>query len=230
MLYSQSHTFDSRYMADRLSTILVADDHPLFREAMRDVVVDAFPQAKILEASSLTMVSETVQADDSVELILLDLNMPGMNGFAGFISLRNSQPAIPIVLVTAEQDANVMREAESCGAAGFIGKSLSRKEMIKALHQVAAGDVYFPDAGQYDGASDTLFTTNVDEELANRISQLTQQQRKVLELVASGLANKVIAYELGITESTVKAHVSAILRKLNVYSRTQLALIVNSTR
>ena len=223
MLYSVAETSIKANMHDQPSTILVADDHPLFREAMCDVARESFPNINIVEANSYQQVSELVETDDSIEMILLDLKMPGMNDMSGFVSLRNSVPATPVVMVTAEQDPGIVREAAACGAAGFINKAQSRKTMVEALKQIASGDVYFPDEDvQSSGVLDSA-----DEELAQRIESLTQQQKKVLEFVASGLANKVIAYELGITESTVKAHVSAILRKLNVRSRTQLALIVS---
>ncbi len=226
MLYSVPETLGTSTM-EQSSTILIADDHPLFREAMRDVVAEAFPEIRTLEANSYQVVEDLVESDETIELILLDLKMPGMNGFSGFVSLRNAVPAIPIVVITADQDPATVRELAARGAAGFMSKSLSRRTMVDALHCVASGDLFFTETGATEDVGPSGGTGNIDEELEQKICSLTQQQRKVLEFVASGLANKVIAYELGITESTVKAHVSAVLRKLNVHSRTQLALIVN---
>ncbi len=186
---------------------------------MRSVVSEGFPEAAVVEANSYQEVLEVVARNPAIDLILLDLNMPGMNDFAGFVSLRNAAPATPVVVVTADERPEIVEEARTCGAAGYINKSLHRSTMIEALQQVSGGALYFPevDAVEQPAAG--------DESIGSAMTDLTSQQTRVLDMVAKGLSNKVIAYELGVTESTIKAHVSAILRKLNAHSRTQLAII-----
>ena len=158
-----------------------------------------------------------VCGNEDLELIFLDLNMPGMMGFNGLVELRNAVPSVPIVIVSASEDATTVNEAITYGAAGFLPKSLARDDMAAAVKLVLDGQIYTPrtaaGAGRPLGAADAA--------LADSISQLTHQQRVVLQMLVNGRPNKQIAYELSIVESTVKAHVSAILRKLRVHSRTQ---------
>lgn len=203
------------------SKILIADDHPLFREALRQVVGEVFGTPDCVEASDLDQALSLAGADDSFDLILLDLNMPGMNGFTGLVSLRNVAPSVPIVMVSATEERMVMQEAITFGASGFIPKFLAKEEMAEAVRQVVSGGIYLPQTGN-DAGDNRLSLT--DQQLGERLAQLTGQQRRVLEMLVMGKSNKTIAYELSIAESTVKAHVSAILRKLNVHSRTQAVI------
>lgn len=202
------------------AAILIADDHPLFREALRRVAVEVFADHEFFEVDCCEKAIEVID-EDNLELIFLDLNMPGMDGFNGLMTLRNAAPSVPIIVVSATEDAGTVREAITCGASGFIPKSLAKDEMVAAVRLVLAGGVYTPPLSRAGAGRQAI---RVDPKLAESISQLSHQQRIVLQMLASGRPNKQIAYELNIVESTVKAHVSAILRKLKVHSRTQAVI------
>lgn len=205
--------------------ILIADDHPLFREAIHDVVSNGFPGSTIMETADLDSTLQLTQSHDDLDLILLDLNMPGMHGLNGLISLRNEAPTIPVVIVSAEQDKQIVLQSITYGAVGFITKSSSRAQMTDAIEQILSGNVYLP--------SDIIRTptkgsrrhfhdqSSVSQEL---LQALTRKQLLVLERMTKGESNKQIAYNMDIAETTVKAHVSAILRKLNVHNRVQAIL------
>jgi len=204
--------------------ILIADDHPLFREALHHVAQAALPNPKCADAHDVESALALVRDDDSFDLILLDLFLPGAEGFSCLIALRNKAPATPILIVSASDDRQVMREAYSFGAVGYLPKSADQEVMTKALGQVMAGDVYFPadvlapPAARGDGARGAFSSSETEG------PALTHRQLVVLELLAQGKANKQIAHELQISEITVKAHVSAILRKLNVRNRVQAVI------
>ena len=193
--------------------VMVADDHPLFREALAQIVGSAMPNARVVECGCLDD-AQTALAEQDFELILLDVNMPGMNGMAGLLNLRNMAPATPVVIVSGREDRETIDQAMGCGAAGFIPKSFSRDGMHSALCTVLAGEISTPADAPLDGLPDRHAA----------VAALSGQQRRVLEMISAGKANKIIAYELSISESTVKAHVTAILRKLNLRSRIQAAL------
>jgi DNA-binding NarL/FixJ family response regulator len=201
--------------------VLIADDHPLFREALRQVVALTLPDHDIAEAQSLDE-AMAIAAGDGLDLILLDINMPGMNGFSGLIALRNHVPATPVVVISADESRETIRQAMTLGASGFIPKSMDREHMIAAVNSVLAGDVFVPvDLTETGGSRLDAWP---DDTFRDGYAALTAQQRKVLEMLVSGKSNKLIAYELHVAESTVKAHVSAVLRKLKVTSRTQAVL------
>jgi DNA-binding NarL/FixJ family response regulator len=201
-------------------TILIADDHPLFRDALQQVIGQAFSGAAVTEASTLDEAMVAAQGDD-FDLLLLDINMPGMNGFNGLIALRNAVPATPIVVVSADEDRQTVQQALTLGASGFIPKSMAKDGMVRGLRDVVEEGKVFMPVDLSDGSSSSVV---VDEQFQQGYAALTAQQRKVLEMLVMGKSNKVIAFELTIAESTVKAHVSAILRKLRVNSRTQAVL------
>jgi DNA-binding NarL/FixJ family response regulator len=203
-------------------TVMIADDHPLFRAALCQVIAGLFSPHRILEASTLAEAHAVIAGDadadpaeHDLDMILLDLQMPGSVGFSGLLELRNAVPAVPIVIVSAADAPTIMRDAITYGAAGFIPKSLSPERIGDALRLVMTGAVYLPDDGTA-GAP--------DGKLHDRLAALTQGELRVFELLAKGKSNKIIAYELGIKESTVKAHITAILRKLHVFSRTQAVI------
>ena len=206
--------------------ILIADDHPLFREAICNVIRSGFPGCTILETADLDSTLLLAVEHDNLDLILLDLNMPGMSGLNGLMSLRNEAPTIPVVIVSAEQDKHIVLQAITYGAVGFITKSTPREQMTAAIEQVLAGHAYLPaDIIRSEQASTrrTPREATISPEL---LQALTRKQLQVLERMAKGEANKQIAYNLDIAETTVKAHVSAILRKLNVHNRVQAILSV----
>ena len=208
------HGVPSRPVPDgEACAVLIADDHPLFRDALAQIVGSTLPQARVVECGCLED-AQAALAQQDFELILLDVNMPGMNGMAGLLALRNTAPATPVVIVSGREDRETVDQAMGCGAAGFIPKSLSRDGMFSALCTVLAGEISTPQEGPLDGMPDRHAA----------VAALSSQQRRVLEMISAGKANKIIAYELSISESTVKAHVTAILRKLNLRSRIQAAL------
>jgi len=197
----------------------------LFREAIHNVISDGFPGSEVMETGDLDSALALSQEHDDLDLILLDLNMPGMHGLNGLINLRNESPTIPVVIVSAEQDKQVVLQAITYGAVGFITKSSPRLQMTEAIQQILNGNVYLPPEiirSQKIGGQRRM---NDCLGLAPELLQaLTRKQLLVLERMTKGDSNKQIAYSLEIAETTVKAHVSAILRKLNVHNRVQAIL------
>ena len=216
---------DARLESD-VYKLLIADDHPLFREAIADVIRARYPDAEILQSENLEAAAELAEAHDDLDLILLDLNMPGMHGLNGLMQLRNDAPTIPVVIISAEEDKNIVLQAMTYGAVGFIIKSLPREKMTEALEQVLAGQVYLPSDVIRSSADPSRSRRRQDENQIppEMLNSLTRRQLLVLERMANGESNKQIAYNLCIAETTVKAHVSAILRKLNVHNRIQAVL------
>lgn len=205
--------------------ILIADDHPLFREAITSVIEAGFSGSEVVETENLETALALAQEQDDFDLILLDLNMPGMNGLNGLISLRNEAPTIPVVIVSAEEDKQVVLQAITYGAVGFITKSSPRAQMTQAIEQILAGNVYLPSDIIRTGKESTRRHRHDENNLAPELlNSLTRRQLLVLERMSKGESNKQIAYNLNIAETTVKAHVSAILRKLNVHNRVQAIL------
>jgi len=202
------------------TTILVADDHPLFREALRGAVVREIPDARLHEADSADALYAMADAHPDADLLLLDLNMPGAQGFSALVHLRGLHPQLPVVMVSAREEPAVIRRALDHGAMGFIPKSSNADELGTALRHVLDGDRWVPDIA--DAASRTA---SDEHDVAARIRELTPQQFRVLQMLGSGKLNKQIGYELGVSEATIKAHMSAILRKLGASNRTQAVLM-----
>ena len=203
--------------------IVVADDHPLFREAIVSVVRRTFANAEILEASDLASL-QALDLED-VDLLLLDLNMPGVHGLSGLVHVRAQAPSVAVVVVTAMEDAAVVQRAIGLGAAGFVPKSSNLSEISKALVTVLAGGTSVPERFlNVKLASKPLSESELSA--TRRIGTLTPQQFRIATMLAGGMLNKQIAWELGIAEATVKVHMSTILRKLNVQNRTQVALLI----
>jgi DNA-binding NarL/FixJ family response regulator len=199
--------------------LVIADDHPLFRDALRQAVGSVVPSARIEEAGSFEELTALLDQDSDVDLVLLDLTMPGISGFSGLIYLRAQFPAIPVVIVSASDDGGTIRQSLDFGASGFIPKRFGVDTLRDAITKVLGGDVWVP--------ADTDLSSATDPELArlrDRLVTLTPQQVRVLMMLSEGLLNKQIAYELGVSEATIKAHVSAILQKLGVESRTQAVI------
>ncbi len=196
--------------------IIIVDDHPLFRAALRqtlagdtDIVID--------EAGDLVALSASLEADRDCDLVLLDLNMPGAHGFSGLLLVRAQYPEVPVMIISAIEDQKVIRRTFELGAAGYLPKSVGPAQIRTAIDTVLRGEVVVPEG----------INLTVDDEqtaLIRRLSTLTPQQIRVLMMLSDGLMNKQIAYELSISEATVKAHVSSILQKLDVDSRTQAVI------
>lgn len=202
-----------------VSRLVIADDHPLFRGALRQALSGICPDARIDESGSFEDLTRLLEQDAEIDLVLLDLSMPGISGFSGLIYLRAQYPAIAVVVVSASDDVGTIRQSLEFGASGFIPKRFGVETLRDAVMKVMAGDIWVP--------PDVDMTAAVDPEvtrLRDRLVSLTPQQVRVLMMLSQGLLNKQIAYELGVSEATIKAHVSAILQKLGVESRTQAVI------
>ncbi|MBX3711693.1 MAG: response regulator transcription factor [Lysobacter sp.] len=203
-----------------MPTILVADDHPLFREALRSAVARAVPGATLREADGVDALYALVERESQADLLLLDLNMPGAHGFSALVHLRAHHPQLPVMVVSAREEPAVMRRALDHGAVGFLPKSADAGTLAEAIDAVLAGDRWAPPAALKAPAAPAD-----EQDAAQRVRELTPQQFRVLQMLGDGLLNKQIAYELGVSEATIKAHMTAILRKLGASNRTQAVLI-----
>jgi DNA-binding NarL/FixJ family response regulator len=202
-----------------VSRLVIADDHPLFRDALRQALANVLPAALIEEAGSFDDLTALLERSGEPDLILLDLTMPGTSGFSGLIYLRTQYPAVPVVIVSASDDAVTIRRALDFGASGFIPKRFGVETLRTAILQIAAGDIWVPRELENGAAPDPEIAR-----LRDRLATLTPQQIRVLMMLSEGLLNKQIAFRLGVSEPTIKAHVSAILQKLGVESRTQAVI------
>ena len=198
---------------------MIADDHPLFRGALREAVAGMLERVDIAEAGTFDEVVGLLDRDGDVDLILLDLKMPGVRGFSGLMYMRAQYPSVPVVVVSANDDPSAIRRCMEFGASGFIPKTLGVEVMRGAIRRVLDGGVWTPPDVDLSAGSDAETA-----ELMSRMATLTPQQVRVLMMLSEGLLNKQIAYQLGVSEATVKAHVSAILQKLGVESRTQAVI------
>jgi DNA-binding NarL/FixJ family response regulator len=204
-------------LADTSYQFIIADDHPLFRGALRQTLEMQYPGAEIIEAGALEDVTGRLESVGDVDLVLLDLTMPGMRGFSGLMYLRAQYPAVPVVIVSANEEAGAIRRSIEFGASGFIPKSRGIDVIRDAIGIVMEGGVWTP-------PDVDVATPDESADVVRRLATLTPQQVRVLMMLSEGLLNKQIAYELSVSEATVKAHVSAILQKLGVESRTQAVI------
>lgn len=204
----------------RMPTLLIADDHPLFREALRAAVQRVLPGVRLHEADSVDALYTLVDAHADADLLLMDLNMPGAQGFNALVHLRALHPQLPVVIVSAREEPAVMRRALDHGALGFIPKSADSDTIGEAIGAVLDGERWAP-----ADALNAPAISSDEHEIAQRLRDLTPQQFRVLQMLGVGRLNKQIAYDLGVSEATIKAHVTAILRKLGVTNRTQAVLM-----
>ena len=200
--------------------IIVADDHPLFRAALTGALA-FLDNAEIIEAASMGEVQSRLAEHNDADLVLLDLNMPGANGFSGLAFLRGQMPELPVVVVSGAEDGSTINKCMDLGASGFIPKSAPLDVLSTAVKQVLDGEEYLPEGVDLNAAS----FSDEEARLAAAISSLTPQQFRVMSMLTQGLLNKQIAYDLDVSEATIKAHVTAILRKLGVNSRTQAVIV-----
>ncbi|MDZ4791592.1 MAG: response regulator transcription factor [Hyphomicrobiales bacterium] len=201
---------------------IIVDDHPLFRDALKLTLQQHFDDVRISEGGSLEDLTMMMDTSAGVDLILLDLTMPGVRGFSGLLYLRARSPDVPVIIVSGNENPSVMRRCIEYGASGFIPKSLDVKGIRDAVEAVLDGHIWAPAGIQL---SDGLHSAVRD--FSSKLASLTPQQVRVLMMLGEGLLNKQIAFQLGVSEATVKAHVSAILNKLEVDSRTQAVIAVN---
>ncbi|CAD5108326.1 response regulator transcription factor ErdR [Zestomonas carbonaria] len=202
--------------------ILIADDHPLFRSALQQALTLGLgPDVRLVEVASIAELEARLGEKADWDLVLLDLNMPGAYGFSGLVLLRGQYPQIPVVMISAQEDASVVARSREFGASGFIPKSSSLETIQEAVRQVLDGDAWWPpQTHEVAGVSAEAKAASAG------LASLTPQQFRVLTMVCEGLLNKQIAYELNVSEATIKAHVTAIFRKLGVRTRTQAALLL----
>jgi DNA-binding NarL/FixJ family response regulator len=208
-----------RELSDPNYRLLIADDHPLFRGALREAVGGLVDRADVTEAGTFEEMSKLLDEGGEVDLILLDLTMPGVRGFSGLMFLRAQYPSVPVLVVSANDDPSVIRRCMDFGASGFMPKTLGIEQMRDAIKRVLGGGVWTPPDVDLAGGADAESAA-----LMARLASLTPQQVRVLMMLSEGMLNKQIAYELSVSEATVKAHVSAILQKLGVDSRTQAVI------
>lgn len=204
--------------------IIIADDHPLFRTAMQQAVMQLVPDVEIEQAESLPELQKVVEQHSDADLILLDLQMPGAHGYSGLVFLRSHFPEIPVIVVSACEDPSIMCQALDHQASGYISKSSPLDDISEAIRKVLEGDLYLPEVArrhQHQPNQNAM-------DLAERLASLTPQQFRVLTMMSEGMLNKQIAYDLDVSEATIKAHVTAIFRKLGVRTRTQAVIAVQS--
>ncbi len=207
-------------------TVLIADDHPLFRQALALALATAAPEAKVIEAGTLASAARAAAETPDLALITLDLKMPGAVGYSGIALLHAERPTVPILVVSGADNANAADEARAFGAVGFLRKDADLPQIEAAIRTALGRSPAAPDAhgdgAQGDGAHATV------DRVRGTVAGLTPTQLKVLLAVLAGKLNKQIAYDLGMSEATVKAHMTAIMRKLDVQNRTQAALAARS--
>lgn len=209
-------------MEFNVDKIIIADDHPMFRSALKLSVLSDHHHCQIIECASLQSLKDLLKSHHDADLLLLDLNMPGADGFSSLLYVQHKYQELPVMIISANDRIDVMKQAKAFGALGFIGKSANIDVIRQAINAVLSGDYYFP------AECDNIH--NVDDEmyqLTKGVSELTPQQYKILLMLKQGLLNKQIAYELEISEATVKAHVTAIMRKLGANNRTQAVMKVS---
>lgn len=205
--------------------IIIADDHPLFRLALKNSLQQSFPECSILEAEDFTSLTQLLAKNSQADILLLDLQMPGCEGFSALVYTVSHFSQVPVMVVSAHSEPEIIRRSMDHGASGFLPKSADLTEMSEALETVISGGLWRPaDADIASGA------TASEEAVAEGLSRLTQQQFRVASMVYQGLLNKQIAAELKITEATVKAHMTEIFRKLGLNSRTQVVLALGQLK
>jgi DNA-binding NarL/FixJ family response regulator len=200
--------------------IIIADDHPLFRQALLSTLKPKLNDTQWLEAQTIEELEQLLTNHSDSDLVLLDLNIPGAHGFNTLIHVRNHFPQIPVVIVSAYEDRETISKAMEFGAAGFVPKSTPVDEIFNAIVQVLMGELWVPES--FQATSSTAENINI----AERVASLTQQQYRILMMFAQGMLNKQIAYDLNVSEATIKAHATAIFRKLDVRNRTQAVIAI----
>ena len=223
-MLSPDHMCEEPMAQAETLSVIIADDHPLFRAALQQVLGRAWPGCAVSEADTFEAMRETVEArGPGADFILLDLHMPGARGFSSLVYIRTAMPQLPVIVVSASEDASVMAQAIRLGASAFVPKSSSLNAIEGAIAAVLDGDVWLP-----EGVDPNAGGEGDIARAAKQLQALTPQQMRVLMMMGEGLLNKQIAYELGVTEATIKAHVTAILRKLDCINRTQAVLVLQS--
>lgn len=204
----------------KVISVLIVDDHPLFCDALTMTVQQGLGATDIRTANCLENALETLQQDNSLDLIVLDLNLPDVDGVDGLVRLKNAAPSAPVIVVSSLSDNEIISAILAGGAAGFVAKDANREILVEAFQAVLSGETYTPES--YAAHADQ---NSADNDIIKRLQDLTPQQANILNMICVGKLNKQIAFDLDIAETTVKAHITAILRKLHVQSRTQAAML-----
>jgi len=202
--------------------IIVADDHPLFRDALINIIYQTLPNAEIFESEDINSTIGLIKEKNDIDLVLLDLNMPGMSGLAGLLDLRNKFPSTPVVIISAETEKQIILQTISYGAVGFIAKSSTKKTIGEAIKSILEGNVYLP--ADIIRSQTPVKTSKEFEVSPDKILLLTRRELMVLQHLTKGEANKQIAFNLNISETTVKSHVSSILKKLGASNRVKVVV------
>jgi len=207
----------------KVDKIIIADDHPMFRNALKQSISSNYA-CEITECESLESLKAGLKVHNDADLLILDLNMPGADGFSSLVYVQEKYPHLPIIMISANDKLDIIRTAKSFGALGYISKSANIETIRNAINQVLKGGTYFPEK------LETIEVTNNSEllQLTKGVADLTPQQYRVLQMLKQGLLNKQIAYELDVSEATIKAHVTAIMRKLGANNRTQAVMKVSN--
>lgn len=203
--------------------IHIADDHPLFRNALLGVLDAHMPDANITESSDLESTLAMLDKNPDIDLLLLDLHMPGSQDLFGLVTVRERYPTVPLIVISAREDIETISRCIGHGSSGYIPKSSSPSDIKEAISRVADGDTWVPASVQ----GELRKVDSEERDLANKVASLTPQQYRVLCFLREGWLNKQIAYEMGVTEATIKAHITAIFRKLGVSNRTQAVVTLS---
>ena len=209
-----------------MAKFLIADDHPLYREALVSALQLLFENVDLIQSDGLDSTLDALQQNSDFDLVLLDLNMPGCDNFYGLIRVTQDFPQIPVAVVSASDSVEVVSKVMSLGAKGFIPKATATQTIANALQQIMHGNNWLPEGMQSRIEHIEHIKPIID--VARLVGELTPKQFQVLKLLQNGLLNKQIAFELNITEATVKAHISGVFRKLNVNTRTQAVLLLKN--
>ncbi len=202
--------------------IIITDDHPLFRSALTQALTLNFPDANTYEASCIISLEKTLSANKDADLLILDLHIPHAQGFEGLAYLNQKYSQLPIIMISADEAPSIAVSSKRHGAMGFIPKSANFSQISEAIKSVLAGNKWFPNIDE-----DDLLLSNETDQLIEKVSILTSKQLETFNLLARGLLNKQIAFQMSVTEATVKAHLTSIMKKLRVSNRTEVILIAN---
>ncbi|MCA8880346.1 MAG: response regulator transcription factor [Rhodobacteraceae bacterium] len=207
-----------------IRSVLIVDDHPLYCDALASTMQSIFHTRRIRTADTLESAMQHLKSRYSPDLVLLDLNLPDVAGLSGFLKIKKKAPEVPVIVISAVSGDGVVEQVMAAGAAGFIPKETGRESFRAALLQVCDGKTYVPPG--YEDCRDSQRVDSSSEDIARRISELSHQQNRILALICKGKPNKLIAYEMQLAEATVKAHITALLRRLGARNRTQAAMMV----
>ncbi|MBB4187213.1 response regulator [Sinorhizobium terangae] len=207
-----------------IKSALVIDDHPLYCDALAATMESTFKTRRIRTATSLSEAMQQLRMRFSPDLIMLDLNLPDASGLSGFLKIKEKMPDIPVIVISAITSKDVVQSVIAAGAAGFIPKDMDRQNFQEAMQDIWNGKTYVPPG--YTIPTRSTATDLSVETISRKIAHLSQQQTRILGLICEGMPNKLIAYEMQLAEATVKAHITALLRRLGVHNRTQAAMLV----